>query len=385
MLRGSAARPPGAFPSPTARRPTSLALPIYGELTADQQRHVVASIAEFYARPPMKLLVLVLGAGGQLGEAMADAARRPSTRSSRSRARELDVTDGRRGRATPSRRALPGRHRQLRGVHRTWTAPRAIPLQALAVNAWAVRTLARAAARRRRHARALQHRLRLRRHDRPAVRRRRRAESARHVRDVEAARRVVRGRGAAPLRAARREPVRRPAGAEQRRPDPRRHSAPARKSARSPIAPSRRATSTTSSTATRRCSSDGSPSGLYHCVNTGWTTWAGLARELARLVGRPDARIAEVPMADAGLIAPRPKFAALSNAKLAAAGHRDADLAGRARALRGPRRHENEQSSVDAPIGSRRPSASRSVTTISATISPIARLAVSPGESMPAA
>jgi dTDP-4-amino-4,6-dideoxygalactose transaminase len=29
---------------------TSLALPIFGELTADQQRHVVASIAEFYAR-----------------------------------------------------------------------------------------------------------------------------------------------------------------------------------------------------------------------------------------------------------------------------------------------------------------------------------------------
>jgi dTDP-4-amino-4,6-dideoxygalactose transaminase len=29
---------------------SSLALPIFGELTADQQRHVVASIAEFYAR-----------------------------------------------------------------------------------------------------------------------------------------------------------------------------------------------------------------------------------------------------------------------------------------------------------------------------------------------
>jgi dTDP-4-amino-4,6-dideoxygalactose transaminase len=29
---------------------TSLALPIFGELTAPQQRHVVASIAEFYAK-----------------------------------------------------------------------------------------------------------------------------------------------------------------------------------------------------------------------------------------------------------------------------------------------------------------------------------------------
>ena len=62
------------------------------------------------------------------------------------------------------------------------------------------------------------------------------------------------------------------------------------------------------------------PFGLYHCVNTGWTTWAGLARELAAIVNRPGAPIAEVPMSDAGLTAPRPKFAALSNAKLAGSG-----------------------------------------------------------------
>jgi dTDP-4-dehydrorhamnose reductase len=63
-----------------------------------------------------------------------------------------------------------------------------------------------------------------------------------------------------------------------------------------------------------------SPPGLYHCVNTGWTTWADLARELARLLGRPDAPIVEIPMADAKLLAPRPQFAALSNAKLAEQG-----------------------------------------------------------------
>jgi dTDP-4-dehydrorhamnose reductase len=62
------------------------------------------------------------------------------------------------------------------------------------------------------------------------------------------------------------------------------------------------------------------PYGLYHCVNTGWTTWSGIARELARLVGRPDAAVIEIPMADAGLRAPRPRAAALSNAKLAACG-----------------------------------------------------------------
>jgi dTDP-4-dehydrorhamnose reductase len=65
---------------------------------------------------------------------------------------------------------------------------------------------------------------------------------------------------------------------------------------------------------------DHHPWGLYHCVNTGWTTWAHLAREIARMAGRPDARITDVPMDEAGLSAPRPKFAALSNAKLALLG-----------------------------------------------------------------
>jgi len=62
------------------------------------------------------------------------------------------------------------------------------------------------------------------------------------------------------------------------------------------------------------------PYGLYHCANTGWTTWSGLVRELARLVDAPDADIVDVPMASAQLLAPRPQFAAMSNAKLAAAG-----------------------------------------------------------------
>ncbi len=62
------------------------------------------------------------------------------------------------------------------------------------------------------------------------------------------------------------------------------------------------------------------PFGLYHCVNSGWTNWAELSRELARLIGKPDASIEEIRMADAGLLANRPLFAALSNAKLLAAG-----------------------------------------------------------------
>lgn len=39
----------GRFPHADCAATRSLALPIYGELTEDQQRHVVASIAEFYA------------------------------------------------------------------------------------------------------------------------------------------------------------------------------------------------------------------------------------------------------------------------------------------------------------------------------------------------
>jgi len=61
-------------------------------------------------------------------------------------------------------------------------------------------------------------------------------------------------------------------------------------------------------------------SGLYHCVNTGWTTWSGLARELAAIVGKPDAPIRDITMSEAGLRASRPKFAALSNEKLVSRG-----------------------------------------------------------------
>jgi dTDP-4-dehydrorhamnose reductase len=63
-----------------------------------------------------------------------------------------------------------------------------------------------------------------------------------------------------------------------------------------------------------------SPSGLYHCVNSGWTTWAGVAHELAAITGRPDAPIREVSVADVPLVPPRPKFAALSNRRLTAPG-----------------------------------------------------------------
>jgi dTDP-4-dehydrorhamnose reductase len=60
--------------------------------------------------------------------------------------------------------------------------------------------------------------------------------------------------------------------------------------------------------------------GLYHCVNSGWGTWLEVARDLAAVVGRPDAAIVPVAQADVSLKAPRPLFAALSNRKLEDAG-----------------------------------------------------------------
>lgn len=62
------------------------------------------------------------------------------------------------------------------------------------------------------------------------------------------------------------------------------------------------------------------PTGVYHCVNSGVTTWLDVAHELARLTGAAPALIEPVDMAGLSLRVPRPLRAALSNAKLQAAG-----------------------------------------------------------------
>jgi dTDP-4-dehydrorhamnose reductase len=59
--------------------------------------------------------------------------------------------------------------------------------------------------------------------------------------------------------------------------------------------------------------------GLYHCVNTGACTWLEFARELARQLG-VDGRLVPIKMEDVTLRAQRPKYCALANGKLAAAG-----------------------------------------------------------------
>jgi dTDP-4-dehydrorhamnose reductase len=71
--------------------------------------------------------------------------------------------------------------------------------------------------------------------------------------------------------------------------------------------------------ATRELLERTAPAGLYHCVNSGTCTWLELARELARQLG-VEGRLVPVRMDEVRLRAQRPKYCALSNQKLAAAG-----------------------------------------------------------------
>ena len=70
---------------------------------------------------------------------------------------------------------------------------------------------------------------------------------------------------------------------------------------------------------TRGLLEGGAAPGLYHCVNSGACTWAELGREVGRQLGT-EPQLVAVPMADAGLRASRPRYCVLSNARLQAAG-----------------------------------------------------------------
>jgi dTDP-4-dehydrorhamnose reductase len=71
--------------------------------------------------------------------------------------------------------------------------------------------------------------------------------------------------------------------------------------------------------ATERLLERRAPVGLYHCVNSGHTTWLELAQEIARLLGKADARLVPVRVAEVPMRAKRPQYCALSNARLSAA------------------------------------------------------------------
>jgi dTDP-4-dehydrorhamnose reductase len=67
--------------------------------------------------------------------------------------------------------------------------------------------------------------------------------------------------------------------------------------------------------------SSGAPAGLYHCVNSGVTTWYELAQEIGRILG-VEADLVPMTIAEMPMKAARPQYAALSNAALARAGFR---------------------------------------------------------------
>jgi dTDP-4-dehydrorhamnose reductase len=71
--------------------------------------------------------------------------------------------------------------------------------------------------------------------------------------------------------------------------------------------------------ATERLFAGDAAPGLYHCVNTGHATWHEVALEIARALGHP-ADLVPVQVADVPMRAPRPRYCALANDKLRGAG-----------------------------------------------------------------
>lgn len=71
--------------------------------------------------------------------------------------------------------------------------------------------------------------------------------------------------------------------------------------------------------ATRHLLDTGAAPGLYHCVNAGFGTWHDVAQEAARVMNVP-ARLVPVTMNQIETRARRPRYCALATGKLAAAG-----------------------------------------------------------------
>ena len=69
-----------------------------------------------------------------------------------------------------------------------------------------------------------------------------------------------------------------------------------------------------------RSSIGGAEPGVYHCVNSGATTWLGVGQAVAHHLGVDARLLLPTAVADVKMRAPRPQYAALSNDKLAGAG-----------------------------------------------------------------
>ena len=84
--------------------------------------------------------------------------------------------------------------------------------------------------------------------------------------------------------------------------------------------------------ATRAMIEGGVPPGLYHCVNAGAASWAQIAEEAARLIGRP-LRMKPLTLESAALTAPPPALLRAVDREAGVRGDCDAVLAGRAREI----------------------------------------------------
>lgn len=71
--------------------------------------------------------------------------------------------------------------------------------------------------------------------------------------------------------------------------------------------------------ATRRLVEKKATPGVYHCVNSGFTTWHELALEIVRVL-KSRSNVIPASLERSGMRVPRPLFSALSNEKLANAG-----------------------------------------------------------------
>ncbi len=71
--------------------------------------------------------------------------------------------------------------------------------------------------------------------------------------------------------------------------------------------------------ATRRLVEKKATPGVYHCVNSGFTTWRELALEIVRVL-KSRSNVIPASLERSGMRVPRPLFSALSNEKLANAG-----------------------------------------------------------------
>ena len=63
----------------------------------------------------------------------------------------------------------------------------------------------------------------------------------------------------------------------------------------------------------------GVPSGVFHCVNSGQGTWADIGEHVAAVIGADPSLLVRTSVKDVRLAAQRPVYCALSNAKLTAA------------------------------------------------------------------